>query len=265
MTKSRKRMLISSIAMLLVALVALGSATYAWYINNNTVTASSTQFSAASASGLVIRHTVAADSTWKKDITDLAHATGLTPASISYDTLTNNVGGTAQGTSFTNGAINGTPSKAAISNGQTFYVEEFYVASSSSSAETAYVYVKGSPVEGTYMNLAVYAGNTLLGVVTSDTASSGTTGKFEANGESAVKVASGTQAVSKMVAGDTGVYIGSFQATAKSDTLTEASGVKITVIGFADGFNPICTSELANTANVSATFSFTTEAPAQEP
>ena len=55
MTKSRKKMLLSSIAMLLVALVALGSATFAWYITNNEVTAKTSQFSAASAEGLVIR------------------------------------------------------------------------------------------------------------------------------------------------------------------------------------------------------------------
>ena len=44
MKKSRKKMLLSSIAMLLVALVALGSATFAWYITNATVTAEKTQF-----------------------------------------------------------------------------------------------------------------------------------------------------------------------------------------------------------------------------
>ena len=40
MKKSRKRLLISSIAMLLVAMLALGTATFAWFTQNTTATAS---------------------------------------------------------------------------------------------------------------------------------------------------------------------------------------------------------------------------------
>ncbi len=54
MTKSRKRMLISSIAMLLVALVALGSATYAWFSISKTVKADTMQVKAIAAAGLEI-------------------------------------------------------------------------------------------------------------------------------------------------------------------------------------------------------------------
>ena len=39
-TKFRRRALLSSVAMLLVALVALGSATFAWFTENPVVTAS---------------------------------------------------------------------------------------------------------------------------------------------------------------------------------------------------------------------------------
>lgn len=54
MTKSRKRMLISSIAMLLVALVALGSATYAWFTLQRTVKADAMQVTATAQKGIEI-------------------------------------------------------------------------------------------------------------------------------------------------------------------------------------------------------------------
>lgn len=57
MTKSRKRMLLSSIAMLLVALVALGSATYAWFTVSKTVTADGMQVKAIASAGLEISNT----------------------------------------------------------------------------------------------------------------------------------------------------------------------------------------------------------------
>ena len=59
MTKSRKRILLSSIAMLLVALVALGSATFAWFSVSKTVTADSIEVKAIAAAGLEISKTSA--------------------------------------------------------------------------------------------------------------------------------------------------------------------------------------------------------------
>lgn len=56
---SRKKMLLSSIAMLLVALVALGSATYAWFTISKTVTAEDIQVKAITTAGLEISNTSA--------------------------------------------------------------------------------------------------------------------------------------------------------------------------------------------------------------
>ena len=52
---SRRRVLISSIAMLLVALVALSTATFAWFTTNPTATASGLELKATAAKGLVIQ------------------------------------------------------------------------------------------------------------------------------------------------------------------------------------------------------------------
>ena len=53
-TKFRKRALLSSVAMLLVALVALGSATFAWFVANPTVSADGLQMTVVAAPGLKI-------------------------------------------------------------------------------------------------------------------------------------------------------------------------------------------------------------------
>ena len=53
-TKFRKRALLSSVAMLLVALVALGSATFAWFVSNPNATASGLKLKTTASEGLVI-------------------------------------------------------------------------------------------------------------------------------------------------------------------------------------------------------------------
>ncbi len=53
-TKFRKRALLSSVAMLLVALVALGSATFAWFVSNPNATASGLSLKTTASTGLVV-------------------------------------------------------------------------------------------------------------------------------------------------------------------------------------------------------------------
>ena len=54
-TKFRKRALLSAVAMLLVALVALGSATFAWFVANPSVTAKGISMTTSASSGLLVR------------------------------------------------------------------------------------------------------------------------------------------------------------------------------------------------------------------
>jgi len=90
MTKSRKKILLSSIAMLLVALVALGSATFAWFTVNKTVTANNIVVKAATAQGLQITGTNGstvenmADSGWVRDYSFKKTGLILNPISVSY-------------------------------------------------------------------------------------------------------------------------------------------------------------------------------------
>lgn len=54
-TKFRKRALLSSVAMLLVALVALGSATFAWFTNSPTANANGLKLKSTASAGIVVR------------------------------------------------------------------------------------------------------------------------------------------------------------------------------------------------------------------
>ncbi len=53
---SLKKQLVAAVAMVLVAAVALGSSTYAWFVSNNKVTADGLTVKATSEAGLLIRH-----------------------------------------------------------------------------------------------------------------------------------------------------------------------------------------------------------------
>lgn len=80
----RKSSLISSVALLLVAIVALSGATFAWFSTNNSATAGTLEMTATSASGLYIAETAltvatAPDSGWVNKI-DWTDNVGSMPA-----------------------------------------------------------------------------------------------------------------------------------------------------------------------------------------
>ena len=79
---TRKRALISSVAMLLVAMIALGTATFAWFTANPKADASGLSLKTTASAGLVIR--TESDSTWSHDAAlykGQAAAFNLTPVS----------------------------------------------------------------------------------------------------------------------------------------------------------------------------------------
>jgi hypothetical protein len=81
MKTTRKKMLLSSIAMLLVALVALGSATYAWFTINKSVQAKTIKVTAATSKGLQI--TKDDGTNWGRTVEFKATST-LNPVSYAY-------------------------------------------------------------------------------------------------------------------------------------------------------------------------------------
>lgn len=77
---TRKRALISSVAMLLVAMIALGTATFAWFTSNTTATASGINVKTIQASELVISKS---DKDWKTTVNYGVANKVLVPASTS--------------------------------------------------------------------------------------------------------------------------------------------------------------------------------------
>lgn len=64
-SKAIKRQLLAAVAMVIVAAIALSSSTYAWFVNNTKVTASSVTVTARAANNLLITHgDGATDAAW---------------------------------------------------------------------------------------------------------------------------------------------------------------------------------------------------------
>ena len=84
-TTSKKRMLISSVAMLLVAMLALGTATFAWFTSSTTATASGINVQTIKASKLEIASKDTSDNAWGTSVNYGANKT-LIPASTADGT-----------------------------------------------------------------------------------------------------------------------------------------------------------------------------------
>ena len=87
-TKALKTQLLAAVAMVLVASVALGSSTYAWFASNNKVTAASMEVKATTGPNLYIAKgaNVALDGLTATTVTDLGVSnTAISPAELSDD------------------------------------------------------------------------------------------------------------------------------------------------------------------------------------
>ena len=261
MTKSRKRMLLSSVAMLLVALIALGSATFAWYLSNQEVTASTSKFRASSADGLVIRKTVSASDTWKTEITNLAQRGAndyLAPATIDYTKNYSTVtGGTADALSATESAIDisswdAQDHEEVMSSTNNYFFDDFWVASTGASSKTGVILeVSGSAVAATYINIAIYVDDELKGVVCSDGTTASTTNRVRTQDGETTNL---TQSLVPL--GNSAQVATGLEIQPKGDDLSVASGSHVQIIAFADGENSKCNSAQASMADVSLTYRF---------
>ena len=261
-TTKRSKMLLSSIAMLLVALVALGSASFAWYYTQTTVYANNAKFAAASATGLEISLD---QSTWTTSV-DLqdASASGLAPAATNWSAtsadLIAGTGGT--GTAYDDGALDSTLTyeNAAALKADTgsFYYDECWVASSGSACD-AYLKVTGTGADDTYMVILVYADGNLVGKYTSDTKTGAPTTSTK------VKQDTGntSNAIIDGAIGDvTGLKVlGEDKiATAITAKAKTAGGTHVEVLAYADGFNAKCKSSAVKTTGIEVDLAFKTSA-----
>lgn len=268
MLKSRKKLLLSSIAMLLVALVALGSATFAWYSVQTTVSAETTQFNASVASGLVIRHRSAnlattdanyqsGDATWTTALkatnnNALLTATSLPPRAI---TLYNS------GTGIAYSAVKGASATATSRNNYAatthtlisdlaadggYLLDQMFVAGEGGT-EMVDMSITGTTAKaGVYLNLAVYIDGNLEKVYTFD--SNATTRDLAVSGSTASE---GSSYSPTAFTGSAQEVKSNFQVDTKAN-----GGTEIKIIAYVDGFNNNCTSETYDTSTLSVTYNF---------
>lgn len=134
-TKFRKRALLSSVAMLLVALVALGSATFAWFTDNPNAKATGLTLKATASKGLVIRTSTANSNGFTEFVHDdflncasASRAASTEPVflpAISLDTTTAASSGTFNSYTTTAAADDSKDAApaAAVTQGANFYHE----------------------------------------------------------------------------------------------------------------------------------------------
>jgi hypothetical protein len=266
MKNTRKKMLLSSVAMLLVALVALGAATYAWYSVQTTVTAEQSKFNASAASGLVIRHEndsytgtdKATQTAWTTALNSENHNALKTASSplppraitlydgengIAYDSVK---GASAKATSrdsykaSTHSLINNVP------NDGGYLVDHMYVAGEAGS-ENVTMTIRGTTAKaGAYLNVAVYIAGKLEKVFTFD--NNATTRDLTVNGSTASEGATYTPVA---FTGDYQEVKADFQVASKAD-----KGTEIQIIAYVDGFNDNCKSSSYDVSPLAVDYSF---------
>lgn len=250
MKTNRKKMLLSSIAMLLVALVALGSATYAWFTSNPNATASGISMKTTAAAGLVIKTDT--DNDWSHNAALNKNGATFNASPVSQDQSTPANFWTVLATSAAAyGAKSGESMTPAVA-GTDYYTENIYCRLSDGSDATANaskkVYVKGVTITAASgatmqncMRVAIAGPNGLLGTYALSTA--GANGTLTTAAQTPGSFNPAIAATSTSLNVDTGL------------TALSASGSDITkyitVYVYLDGQDTDCYSDKVGTVNAS--------------
>jgi hypothetical protein len=86
--KALQKQLMAAVAMVIVAAIAMSSATYAWFVNNAQVTATNVSVQAATAYSLLISHTNDTNAAWGTTTALTKKLTTLTPVSTVGEIMT---------------------------------------------------------------------------------------------------------------------------------------------------------------------------------
>ena len=271
---SRKKVLLSSVAMMMVATVSLGSATYAWFTNQTTATAKTMTVKANAAKGLKIKGD--GDTTWQTDAkfknagTEGTDAVALNPISVLYDTqiremhtATASSSHVLTATSQINSlpAFDGTP----IKDNANYAVYTFEAAYTGEVAEneSQYLYLKGLTIEDS-ADAAPAAAYARVAII--DNSDGSVKGVFDLTGEGtdALNGENSTDASDAFVAGVTTVTTTAQHAeninlklseTALKNTSAENGHHSFSALVWFEGQDPECIDDNAgNTAKIEMFF-----------
>ena len=246
-TKFRKRALLSSVAMLLVALVALGSATFAWFTANPNATASGISMKTTAAAGLVIR--TETDDTWSHNAALNKNGTTFNANPVSQvQSAPANFWTVTAAAADAYGA--GDEAMTAAVKGTDFYAENIYCrlsdGSNASANSSKKVYIKGVTITAASgatmqncMRVAIANGTTMLGTWALSTA--GQHGTLTTAAKTSGEFSPALAATATNLNVDTGL-------TALSATGSDLTKY-ITVYVYLDGQDDDCYSDKVGTVN----------------
>ena len=247
--KSRKRLLISSVAMLLVAMLALGTATFAWFTSNPNAEAHGISMKTTAAAGLVIR--TETDTTWSHSAALNSGGSTFNANPVSQDQSTPANFWTV--TAASAGAYGaGTEAMTAAVKGTDFYAENIYCRLSDGSDATVNagkkVYLKGVTITAASgatmqncMRVAIAGPSGLIGTYALSTA--GANGTLTTAAKTAGSFSPALAVAATNLNVDTGL-------TALSADGSDASKY-ITVYVYLDGQDSDCYSDKVGTVNAS--------------
>lgn len=257
-TKSLKKQLMAAIAMVLVAAVALGSSTYAWFANNNTVTANGMQINATTeGTMLVISDSVSGLGDKKTAFTfdPVEKGENLLPIHPVYTGISGNAvtaWNHAYSDSYNTAISNSTETAIASAqlSGKYYLTTDLYIGldNTNTSAAVGAITVTGVTLEST--------GNTLLDsarvlMVVDDKV----VGCF---GNNTCLSAKGTEyAVGTPATADTMTALSDTNTGTVSAGLTAGQNVKVTLYIYFDGRDASCTSEKFDASAVTCSLEFT--------
>ena len=251
-TKFRKRALLSSVAMLLVALVALGSATFAWFTANPNAEAHGISMKTTAAAGLVI----ATDTDLVNGAKRWSHSATLNTGGSTFNAQPVSQDQSAPANFWKVDAADadaftaGSDAMTAATAGTDFYTENIYCRLSDGSDASANsgkkVYIKGVSITAAAgatmqncMRVAIAQGNTMLGTWALSTA--GANGTLTTAAKTPGSFSPALAATSTSLDIDTGLT--ALQATGSDESKY------ITVYVYLDGQDSDCYSDKVGTVN----------------
>lgn len=265
---SRKKVLLSSVAMMMVATVSLGSATYAWFTNQTTATAKTMTVKANAAIGLKIMGDN--DTEWKTDATfdnNGNAGVALNPVSVNYTdgaAITKITTATASSATVVTGITDvSIPSFSdPVKNSDDYAVYQFKAAYTGEDADQ-YLYLTGLTIKDTVSgkNAANYARAAII-----DNSTKSVVDVFDLTGgtTAALNGSSSTDAQGKFVAGTTDVTTtaqaekGGLDIKLSSSKLTKTDAEKplsFSVLVWFEGQDADCKDDNAgNTAEIEMFF-----------
>ena len=256
MKKSRKRMLLSSIAMLLVALIALGSATFAWFSVSKTVTADGMVVKAIATAGLEISNTSATSGFDTTVSFGQTNSSNFSLKPVSWDGATTNgfipdgnvasPGGAYTGAFKSAGSMQPTLSSSAPIMGANTYVAEYDVwvrsaaEGSTRTAHTVEATVTITGANASFARVKLVDGSTTKAIFADEADASA----------SVVQAAGSTKATYTLTADET--------ATSVTGTDTSTTGKAFKLYVWFDGEDDACVDSAKNAvANVKIEFTAT--------